>query len=60
MTSAHHGERPYDDSVYGGALLILFIAPALIVTATVGLLAFIPTWWMLVIVFGAVTRGESD
>jgi fatty acid desaturase len=48
---------PRDDSADGQVMFLTFIASALIVTAAVGLLAFIPTWWMLSVALGAHITG---
>lgn len=57
MTSPSHGRPATDDSSDGLTMFVTFIAAVLLVTGTVGLLAIIPSWWMLVIALGIHAIG---
>lgn len=57
MTSPSHERPAADDSTDGLAMFVTFIAAVLIVTGAVGLLAVLPTWWMLAIALGVHAVG---
>jgi hypothetical protein len=57
MTSPSHDRPAIDDSADGFTMFVTFIAAVLIVTGSVGLLAIVPSWWMLVIALGIHAIG---
>jgi cytochrome b subunit of formate dehydrogenase len=57
MTSPSHERPAADDSTDGLAMFVTFMAAVLIVTGAVGLLAVLPTWWMLAIALGVHAVG---
>ena len=57
MTSPSHERPAADDSTDGLAMFVGIMAAVLIVTGAVGLLAVLPTWWMLAIRLGVHAVG---